>query len=70
MELKEQAHVTRVRTLELDDAAIRWLLAHQGYEVPESSSIRVSIPGGGDWSNMDLDITGGTPVKVSWKEVE
>ena len=28
----------------------------------------VRVPGGGDWSNMDLDLTEDSPIEITWKE--
>ena len=37
------------------------------YDVPESSiNIRASVPGGGDWSNMDIDFDN-LEVTVTWE---
>lgn len=33
-------------------------------------SIYVYVPGGGDWSNMELDIDGDTPLCIKWEETE
>lgn len=46
------------------------LLRKDGVEIPDSLSLQVTVrvPGGGDWSNTNLDITSETPVTVEWKE--
>lgn len=39
--------------------------------IPEGVTYKVyvSIPGGGDWSCMNLDIDKNTPVIVEWEEI-
>lgn len=53
----------------LGDKAIRTLLTHAGIIIPAGATITVSIPGGGDYSNTDLDIDDRCPVVVAWTEV-
>lgn len=67
--LQSRSTVTTVRhRLELDDDKIRSLLLHAGVVVPDNAKIIVPVPGGGDWSNCDLDIIPGCPVTVTWEE--
>ena len=40
----------------------------QDLDIPESAEVRVRVPGGGDWSNTDLEIDSDCPLTVSWKE--
>jgi hypothetical protein len=67
--------VTTVRTerrksIKLGFTAIRQLLEGQGVTLPANVSITVQVPGGGDWSNTELDIDDRSPVVVAWTEVE
>jgi len=36
------------------------------FGLPGRSRVFFSVPGGGDWSNTDLDITQEDPVYVTW----
>jgi len=65
---------TTVRTettkrVELGFTQIRRLLEREGVQLPAGAKITVTVPGGGDWSNTELDIDDRTPVVVSWTEV-
>lgn len=64
--------ITAEHTIELDSSAIRDMLNEQGAEIPEDAEVRifVGVPGGGDWSNMDLSITKDCPVRVEWRTAE
>jgi len=67
------AQVVRTETtkrLELDGDVIRGLLASRGVDVPRDARITVTVPGGGDWSNTDLEVDARCPVVVTWTEVE
>jgi len=57
------------RRVELGDVQILELLASRSIYVPKDATITVTVPGGGDWSNTDLDINDRCPVVVSWTEV-
>lgn len=50
----------------LTDGDIRELLAKQGFDIPSSATITVYVPGGGDWSNTELDIGTSHPVCIDW----
>lgn len=69
--------VTRITkgSFELNAADILELLRKHNPELPASavtSNLRVyfSVPGGGDWSTMDIDITDRNPVHIDWNVVE
>lgn len=68
--LKEATTIkTTVRqeiTMRLTPDIIIRALENCGITVPDSAEITVHIPGGGDWSNTDLDISDAHPVIVSW----
>lgn len=36
--------------------------------VPSNATVIVTVPGGGDWSNTELDIDTRTPVTIEWTE--
>lgn len=54
---KKQTTVTETAEYELRDFDIRRLLG-QEVEIPPGASVKVwvEVPGGGDWSNEDLDM--------------
>lgn len=56
------------KTMKLTGTMIRQLLDVAGFSVPDGASITVPVPGGGDWSNMDLDIDEDTAIEVTWTE--
>lgn len=45
------------------------LRAH-GFRVPHTARVSVRVPGGGDYSNMTLDIDQNTPVVVEFELTE
>lgn len=53
----------------IDQTEIRELLRRAGYQVPAKARIYFTVPGGGDWSNTDVDITPDSPVTVEWTDV-
>lgn len=56
------------KRIELSESDLRELVrAHSG-EVPASAAIFVEVPGGGDWSNTQLDISE-SPIIITWSEV-
>lgn len=57
------------RRVELGDVQIRQMLEAQGITVPRDARITIGVPGGGNWSNTDLDVSASCPVVVSWTEV-
>ena len=38
------------------------------YGVPLNANIFLHVPGGGDYSNIDLDIDHETPIQIEWVE--
>lgn len=62
-------------SIELNAADIAELLRKAGVEIPASavtSGMRVyfAVPGGGNWSNTDVDIDDKNPVRVEWQTTE
>lgn len=66
--------VTRVtkRSIELTAIDIRSLIRATGTEISDAAELRVyfAVPGGGNWSNTDIDIDNLNPVYVEWTETE
>ena len=69
--------INKTKTIEtrceyrLDDIALKNLLSDYIQErIPDHASVTINIPGGGDYSNMTLDVTQKTPVVIKWKETE
>lgn len=52
----------------IDQIEIRELLRRAGYNIPAKARIYFTVPGGGDWSNTDVDITHDYPVTVEWTD--
>ena len=50
--------VNRQKFLELLEAA--------GYDIPENASICMVVPGGGDWSGLDLDVDDDNPIHIRY----
>jgi hypothetical protein len=57
------------KSVELSRDDILRLLSQIVSGVPENASVTVHVPGGGDWSNMSLDLSH-APVYITWTEVE
>lgn len=58
------------KTVQIDDQDIRNFLSAKGIVVPPDADVFVRVPGGGDYSNTNLEVTGGTPVQVTWQTTE
>lgn len=56
--------------LELEQRDVIDALRKVGYNVPDNAVVKFHVPGGGDWSNMDLDICEDTPLLISWTDTE
>lgn len=37
-------------------------------QIPEDAQVSVLIPGGGDWSSTDLDVTEDRPIEIRWSK--
>jgi hypothetical protein len=58
-----------VHTIKLTREDIVEFLRFKNVDLPSSLSaikIDVTVPGGGDWSNMALDIDDECPIEVTW----
>ncbi|UFK26730.1 hypothetical protein [Roseobacter phage RDJL6] len=65
LDIRTETKTTTVKShsIELSGAAIK---RHLG--IPNNARITVAVPGGGDWSNMDLDLDAGHTLDISWEE--
>ena len=45
------------------------MLRERDYTIPVNAGVFVIVPGGGDWSNMRLDIGVDAPLTVRYEEV-
>lgn len=63
---------TRVEQHEVNftGAELRQALKTAGYDIPIDATISVAIPGGGDWSNTDLEIGNEHQLHVAWTVTE
>lgn len=55
-------HVLTLNKHELLEA-----LRDGGCSIPANCEITVRVPGGGDWSNTNLDISANSPICITWK---
>lgn len=72
--LRTSTVVTRDHTVQLSGKDIIYLLRQelkaQGvqHQPPDDAEVEFSVPGGGDYSNCNLDIDEDQPVTVRWSE--
>jgi hypothetical protein len=59
---------TTQKSIKLNRVQLLTLIANMGYSIPASASVDVRVPGGGDWSNTDLDIDNRSPIVIHWTE--
>lgn len=52
--------------LALDREDILLALQKVGYDISPDAEMYIRMPGGGDWSNMDLDVSSEMPLFVKW----
>lgn len=62
----QRVTVTRHNSLVIDNAELRDMLRQRGFSVPANARIYFSVPGGGDWSNTDIDIDKDNPISIEW----
>lgn len=55
--------------VKLDRNDVMKLLANAGIDCPPDAQITVQVPGGGDWSHCDLDISDENPIMVQFTNV-
>lgn len=62
---------TRANKIVLDGRELVEILRHAGYtQVPINAQVTFTVPGGGDWSNTNIDIDRQCPILVEWTTVE
>lgn len=57
---------TEKHELRVDGDFLLHLLQAAGYLIPDHATVSFGVPGGGDWSNTDIDIDERHPVLVEW----
>lgn len=62
--------VTTKTVVELDGQALTDAFAEHIPEGAKDVRFFVRVPGGGDWSNMDLDFDRDVKLTITWTEVE
>ena len=69
MDVKQITQVKKTITLSLTGNDIASMLIAAGYltESQGREQIKFRVPGGGDWSHMDIDIDSTNPVIVSYE---
>lgn len=55
--------------LELTSVEIIEALRKDDYNIPMHADVFVTVPGGGDWSNTDLDLID-QPLVLTWQETK
>jgi len=65
---RQRTMVKVEKELKLTDYDILNLLHKAGVEVPDDCEVVFTTPGGGDWSNTDIDIDAEYPITVRWVE--
>jgi len=60
---------TTKHRLELTNVEIIEALRKDDYCIPKDANVFVRVPGGGDWSNTDLDLTD-QPLVITWQETK
>lgn len=68
IKVKTVTTVDRTLRIELTRDDILRLLRADGYKIPNDADVEFRVPGGGDWSNMDVGIDEENPVSIRWKE--
>ncbi len=63
---RKLVETTRQFRVELDGRALVRMLREQGHDIPDNATVTFTTPGGGDWSNTDIDIDDDHPVIVEW----
>lgn len=67
LNVKTTTTTIQVHTASLNHESVIEYLRSKGCDVPDNADVLVRVPGGGDWSNMDLEIGRDTPIFVTWK---
>lgn len=65
--IKTTSHTETYTIITLDRVdIIDFIREHHDAEIPQDAKVFVRVPGGGDWSNTDLDIDPDTHVQVRY----
>ena len=66
MNITQTTEVNRIRIVQLSNEDIIKMLRKEGVirDNETIKSIHIEVPGGGDWSNMNLDINDKDPIQV------
>jgi len=64
LETRTQIKVTKKVSVHITADEIR-----QKFYLPDDCTIFVEVPGGGDWSNMELEIDGECPLKGRYEMI-
>lgn len=67
--IKVIRNVTETLSLELSGADIIELLRCGGYRITSNASVVFSVPGGGDYSNCDVDVDAQNTITVKWNVI-
>jgi len=70
VDVKKTATTVTTNVAEINRMQLILMLRSQGHPVPDDADIYVRIPGGGDWSNTNLDIDADSNLFVTWKTTE
>lgn len=66
-------HVSTVQThtITLQGRDVVAMLRRDGHDIPEKAVVTVTVPGGGDWSNMALNLDDADqPIEITWETRE
>ena len=53
--------------VEITGEMIIAMLRETGMTIPDSATVSFTVPGGGDWSNMSIDVDAENPVYAEWQ---
>ena len=71
MDIKKEVTVEKYVEIKLTGKDIVNLLVEQGVIGSKNKAdVKFKVPGGGDWSNMTIDIDKDNTINVSYKTVE
>lgn len=69
MDIKNKASTCRVitSTISINAEDIQSFLMRAGISIPSDAkvSVKFSVPGGGDWSNTDIEISDENPITIT-----
>ena len=69
--LSRTTRTERRVTLRMTAEELLSLLRRDGQAIPKSGvDVTVRVPGGGDWSNTDIDVDSENPIKITFTEIE